>query len=222
MQHRNSDMIPTRNALILGASGVTGACLLKRLLEAGMYKSIYAAVRRPLSVGHSSLQEFPIDGTFPDREAMAGADVFCCLGTTMAKAGSKEAFRAVDYELPMRFAREAKAAGAKRFFLISAMGANPDSMVFYNRVKGELERDLAALGFESLGIFRPGLLLGERAEKRPGEQFAKRIFGAINRFLPTSWKGIASDRVAESMQRAAGAGWEGQRMFTNAAMIQGI
>lgn len=215
-------MTNARTALILGASGVTGSCLLQRLLAGARYQYIYAAVRRSLPLRHDSLREFPIAGSFPDPEALAGADVFCCLGTTMAKAGSKEAFRAVDYELPMRFAREAKAAGAKRFFLISAMGANPDSMVFYNRVKGELERDLTALGFECLAIFRPGLLLGERAEKRPGEQFAKRLFGVVNGLLPLAWKGIEPDRVAAAMESAAGSEWKGTRIFTNAAMIQGI
>jgi len=212
----------SRNAWILGASGVTGSRLLKRLLEDRMYETVYASVRRPLPMRSAKLRELQLDTSFPYPEKLAGADVFCCLGTTMAKAGSKEAFRAVDYELPMRVAREAKAAGARRFFLISAVGADAGSFVFYNRIKGELERDLEAIGFESLAIFRPGLLLGERAEKRPGEQFAKRLFGAINRFLPLAWKGIQSDRVAESMQRAATTEWQGKRIFSNAQMIQGV
>jgi uncharacterized protein YbjT (DUF2867 family) len=219
---KESTMTNTRNAWILGASGVTGSCLLKRLLEERMYETVYASVRRPLPIQTAKLQECQLDASFPYPEKLHGADVYCCLGTTMAKAGSKEAFRAVDYELPMRVAREAKSAGAKRFFLISAMGADAGSFVFYNRIKGELERDLEAIGFESLAIFRPGLLLGDRAEKRPGEQFAKRLFGAINRFLPLAWKGIPSDRVAESMQGVAGTDWKGKRIFSNAEMIQGI
>ena len=211
-----------RNAWILGASGVTGSCLLRRLLEGGMYETVYASVRRPLPLRSEKLTECPLESPFPYPEKLAGADVFCCLGTTMAKAGSKDAFRAVDYKLPMRLAQEAKAAGARRFFLISAMGADAGSFVFYNRIKGELERDLEAVGFESLAIFRPGLLLGERAEKRPGEQVAKWLFGAVNPLLPMAWKGIAADRVAESMERAAGMDWQGKRIFCNKEMIQGI
>ncbi len=215
-------MTNSRNAWILGASGVTGSCLLKRLLEDRLYETVYASVRRPLPLRNAKLQECQLDVSFPYPEKLQGADVYCCLGTTMAKAGSKEAFRAVDYALPMRMAREAKAAGAQRFFLISAMGADAGSFVFYNRIKGELERDLEAIGFESLAIFRPGLLLGDRAEKRPGEQFAKRLFGAINHILPRAWQGIPSDRVAESMLSAAAEDWKGKRIFSNADMIQGI
>lgn len=215
-------MTNSRNAWILGASGVTGSCLLKRLLEDRLYETVYASVRRPLPLRNAKLQECQLDVSFPYPEKLQGADVYCCLGTTMAKAGSKEAFRAVDYALPMRMAREAKSAGAQRFFLISAMGADAGSFVFYNRIKGELERDLEAIGFESLAIFRPGLLLGDRAEKRPGEQFAKWLFGAINRILPRAWQGIPSDRVAESMLSAAAEDWKGKRIFSNADMIQGI
>lgn len=211
-----------RNAWILGASGVTGSCLLKRLLEDPMYEMVYASVRRPLPLQHAKLTECLLDSAFPFPEKLAGADVYCCLGTTMAKAGSKEAFRAVDYELPMRVAREAKAAGARRFFLISAMGADARSFVFYNQIKGELERDLEAIGFESLAIFRPGLLLGDREEKRPGEQFAKRLFGVLNGLLPSAWKGIPADRVAESMHRFAAKAWNGNRIISNAEMNQGI
>lgn len=215
-------MTDLRSALILGASGVTGSFLLKRLLTGDRYDTVHAAVRRPLPVQHPKLRECDIKVSGSDIQALACADVFCCLGSTMAKAGSKEAFRAVDYELPMHFAREAKMAGGRRFFVMSAMGADPKSFVFYNRVKGELERDLAALGFESLGIFRPGLLLGERAEKRPGEQIAKKLYGVVNGLLPLAWKGIESDRVAESMYMAALLEWKGTRVFSNAEMLKGI
>jgi uncharacterized protein YbjT (DUF2867 family) len=215
-------MKPTRNALILGASGMTGVCLLSRLLADGNYQQVYAAVRRPLKTLHSKLHEWPIDGSILSPDAVAGGDVFCCLGTTMAKAGSKEAFRAVDYDLPLRWAREAKAAGMQRFFLISAMGANANSRIFYNCVKGELERELEGIGFESLLIFRPGLLLGERSEKRPGEQFAKRLFAVLNPLLPMAWKGIPHDRVAESMLKASTQDWKGLHIFSNADMIKGL
>jgi uncharacterized protein YbjT (DUF2867 family) len=215
-------MNPTRNALILGASGVTGACLLSRLLNDSSYQQVYAAVRRPLKTQHSKLHEWPIDGGIPAPDAVAGGDVFCCLGSTMAKAGSKEAFRGVDYDLPLRWAREAKAAGMQRYFLVSAMGADAHSRIFYNRVKGELERDLEGIGFESLLIFRPGLLLGERSEKRPGEQFAKRLFSVLNPLLPMAWKGIPHDRVAESMQKASAQDRKGLHVFSNADMIKGL
>ena len=106
-------------------------------------------------------------------------DAFCCLGTTIRQAGSQAAFRKVDFDYVINFAIAAKAAGVKRFLVVSALGANAKSCVFYNRVKGEMENALKAMNFESLHIFRPSFLLGERAEARVGERLGIKVFSAL-------------------------------------------
>jgi uncharacterized protein YbjT (DUF2867 family) len=121
----------------------------------------------------------------------------CCLGTTIKVAGSKERFRRVDHDYVLAFARAAKMAGARTFAVVTAMGSDPESAFFYNRVKGEVEEDLASLAFESLVIARPSLLIGERAEARLGE----RLMTPISRFLPARYRGIEAERVARALVR---------------------
>lgn len=131
---------------------------------------------------------------------------FCCLGTTMAKAGSEAAFRKVDYDYPLALGRAALAAGAKKFLVVTAVGADPKSGIFYNRVKGELERDLAALELSELHVFRPSLILGDRAERRPAERFAMAVskplgalmFGGLKKYRP-----VPAATVARAMANVA-------------------
>jgi uncharacterized protein YbjT (DUF2867 family) len=139
-------------------------------------------------------------------------DVFCALGTTIAKAGSQAAFRAVDYELPMRAARAAKEAGVEQFLLVSSVGADPGSSNFYLRTKGELERDLAALKLPALHIFRPGLLLGQRQEFRLSEAFAQRIGPLLNPVMMgplRKYRSVRAKTVGEAMVAAALRGGNG-------------
>jgi uncharacterized protein YbjT (DUF2867 family) len=133
-------------------------------------------------------------------------DAFCALGTTIKQAGSQDAFRKVDHDYILAFARAAKAAGAKRFLLVSAMGASASSSIFYSRVKGETERDIRALGFETLHIFRPGLLLGERAEKRSGEEIGAALTPFLNPLMIgplRDYRSIRGEAVAGAMRGAA-------------------
>jgi uncharacterized protein YbjT (DUF2867 family) len=202
-------MAEPRIAAIAGATGLIGAHLLRRLLTDPAYEKIIALTRRPLD-DFSSPKLQTLNGDFEMPEAgLQGAaidDAFCALGTTIKKAGSQEAFRKVDHDYILAFARAAKAAGAKRFLLVSAMGASASSSVFYSRVKGETERGVRALGFETLHIFRPGLLLGERAEKRSGEEIGAALTSFLNPLMIgplRDYRSIRGEAVAAAMRGAA-------------------
>jgi uncharacterized protein YbjT (DUF2867 family) len=206
-------------ALIAGASGLVGGCLLRHLLEAPEYDRVVSVGRCRLDLVHPKLGQVVADFTALDKlpERLRGDDAFCCLGTTMRRAGSREAFRAVDHGAVLALAWAAKRGGARRFFTVSALGADPGSRVFYNRVKGEIEEALRVLGFATLGIFRPSLLLGSRREFRPGERlgailaalFEPVLFGRLRRY-----RAIQAEVVARAMLRCSfGTGARGVLVF---------
>jgi uncharacterized protein YbjT (DUF2867 family) len=189
-----------KTALIAGATGLIGGQLLKLLLANDQYAKVFAFARHPLTV-HSKLIQLSIDGE--NIGALDSGshvdDVFCCLGTTMAKAHTKEKFYYVDFTLPYLLAKNGLQHGAKQYLLVSALGANKKSSIYYNQVKGEIEEAISSIGFETLHIFRPSLLLGPRAEKRSAEDAAKffyRIFGFL---IPAKYKAIDSLKVARAM-----------------------
>ncbi len=159
-------------ALIAGASGLVGGLLLEQLLAAAEYDRVVALGRRPPAVTHPKLEAVTADFATLDqvKADLRCTDAFCCLGTTIKAAGSREAFRAVDQAAVLAFAWAAQRAGAERFFFVSSMGADAQSRFFYNRVKGETEEALQVLDFGTLAIFRPSLLLGRRAQPRSGER----------------------------------------------------
>lgn len=162
-----------RTAWIAGATGLVGAALVDALLSDDLFAQVVTLGRRPLDRAHPKLSQHTVEFSSLDAPALpAPTDAFCALGTTIKRAGSREAFRAVDHDAVLSFARAARARGATRFYVVTALGANARSLVFYNRVKGEVEAALATLGFETLAIAQPSLLLGERAEHRPGERVA--------------------------------------------------
>lgn len=202
----------SRHALIAGATGLVGACLLDRLLADARYARVSALVRRPGGRTHPRLVEIVTDYSGlgapppPLAEALAADDVYCALGTTIRKAGSPAAFEAVDHGLVLRLACAAREAGASRFLLVSAIGADARSAVFYNRVKGRIELDLRALGYPALHLFRPSLLLGARAESRPAEALAQRAAPLLSALIPRAFERyapIAADTVAAAMVAAA-------------------
>lgn len=164
-------------ALIAGASGLAGGFLLRQLLKAPEYDCVVSLGRRPLELEHPKLQQVTVDFTALEKMPvnLRCTDAFCCLGTIIKQAGSREAFRAVDYVAVLAFAWAARRNGAQRFFVISSLGAGARSRVFYNRVKGEMEEALEVMDFPTLGIFRPGLLLGPRAPPRLGERMAAAV-----------------------------------------------
>jgi uncharacterized protein YbjT (DUF2867 family) len=160
--------------LIAGATGLVGRECVRQLCSAGGITLVRALVRRRLTDQPASplLDERVADfGTLESHADLFAVDaIVCALGTTMKRAGSRAAFRAVDLDLPLRIARLGLSRGARHFVLVSALGANPRSRFFYNRVKGELEDALAGLGYPSLTILRPSILLGDREEFRLGER----------------------------------------------------
>lgn len=161
-----------QHILIAGATGLTGEHLLDRLLSEPTVARVLAPTRRPLAA-HPHLENpvGELQGLLPQLSGQVDT-AFCCLGSTIKQAGSQEAFRAIDHDLILAFARRARELGARHLVVISALGANPNSSVFYNRVKGETEEALKAMGWPQLTIARPSLLLGARHEFRLGERLA--------------------------------------------------
>ncbi|MHA6481444.1 NAD(P)H-binding protein [Paenibacillus sp. strain BS8-2] len=198
-----------RRAVIAGATGLVGGELVKLLLGSKDYESVTVLVRRRINLAHPRLTQLVIDyegiGELPI-EMFAGADVYCALGTTMKKAGSKPSFERVDYHYPMELAKLAKRAGAERLMLVSSIGADPDSLFFYTKVKGRLERDLQGLSLKSLHLFRPSLILGNRGEFRLGERMAAGLsqWGSFLFAGPLGkYKPVHAERIAQAMATAA-------------------
>jgi uncharacterized protein YbjT (DUF2867 family) len=190
-----------KTALIAGSTGLIGKQLLTLLLATNRYDKVIALTRLDLQVKHPKLVEVKIDYSILDQYAdqLVADDVFCCLGTTMSKAKTKERFHEVDFTYPLRLAVATKIGGAKQYLLVSALGANKNSAVYYNRVKGEVEEAITNLGFESLHIIRPSLLFGEREEKRSAEDAAKVVYKYLGFLIPEKLKGIDSGKVARAM-----------------------
>lgn len=187
------------NAAVAGATGLVGGRVLRRLLEDPAVSRVVAPTRRRLPP-HPKLDNPLIEGGWPALPAVDEA--YGCLGTTRKDAGSAEAFRAVDFDLAVAFARAAKAAGARRFGLVSSAGANAASFFLYPRVKGEAEKAVAGLGFESLVIARPSLLLGERERPRAGEKLGELALALAGPLLTgplAKYRAISGDAVAAAL-----------------------
>ena len=194
-----------KTALIIGASGLTGQVLLQALLADTSYSLVTIYLREQVSFNHPKLQKKIIDYEKLDTAVVAD-DVFCCLGTTIKKAGSQMAFRKVDLIYPQKVAELQRNAGSRKFLLISAVGANIHAPFFYSRIKGEVERAIIALDYPCTCIFRPSLIIGERSEHRAGESaaitFAKviepAILGPFKKYRP-----VSALSIAKAMQYAA-------------------
>ena len=190
-----------KTALLLGASGLTGSLLLQQLLQDDYYKKVIVYTRKSLNIQHQKLQEMIIDFDTIDT-AVEANDIFCCLGTTIKKAGSKTAFEKVDFDYPLKIAQLQKNAGSEKFLVITAMGASANSSIFYSMVKGKLEKQLQLLQFSSLYIFRPSLIIGNRKEKRIGERIALILSTIINPLLMGSlakYKSVTAAAIAKAM-----------------------
>jgi uncharacterized protein YbjT (DUF2867 family) len=193
---------------IVGATGLVGGELLVQLLADPDIDAIHVLARRRLSgpelERNPRLFQHQVDFNHLDEAAWPACDIlFCCLGTTIKKAGSQQAFREVDFDYVVDAARCARRAGARRLLVVSAMGADADSRIFYNRIKGEMERAVATLGYESVVILRPSLIAGERRERRPIEHFWQAAFTIINRILPRNYQSVPAKSVAAAMQASA-------------------
>lgn len=190
-------------ALLAGASGLVGGECLRRLLAETAYASIVLVTRRDLGAlaKHRKVRQVVCD--FARLQAIAGtlqADhVFCALGTTIRKAGSRAKFREVDFEYPNRLATVTRSQGATHFSLVSALGADRRSPFFYSRVKGELEDAVGAMGWPSVCIVRPSVIAGDRAESRPLERLAEHAL----RWAPSTWRPVPAARIAAAMVATA-------------------
>jgi len=196
-----------RAALVLGATGLVGGALLNQVLDSSGFSPVTALLRRASGRSHPRLHERITD--FTNLEAINSlpfTTVFCALGTTIKVAGSQAAFRRVDYELPLRLARWARVRGASHFLLVSSVGADPKSPNAYLRVKGELERDLAALDYPAVDIFQPSVLLGPRTGFRPAEWISKVALQAVPFLLAGTlrkYRAIRALDVAAAMVAAS-------------------
>ncbi len=188
--------------MLVGATGLIGSFLLHRLLATERYATVVAWARRDIGKTHPKLKSGIADFDRLHERRAEAEDVYCCLGTTIKQAGSQEAFRRVDYDYPVALALAAAAGGAKRLLVVSALGANPDSTVFYNRVKGEMEEAVRAAGVPKTVFFRPSLLVGPREKTRPGEQ-AGMVIGKLLGPLLGKYRPIEADTVAAAMLKVA-------------------
>jgi uncharacterized protein YbjT (DUF2867 family) len=206
-----------RAALVLGATGLVGGHVVDLLLADDAWSRVTLLGRRRLPREHAKLSQTVADFERLDEsaDAFSAADVFCCLGTTIAKAGSQDAFRRVDHDYPLAAARLASERGARHFLIVTALGADAESRVFYNRVKGEVERDVSALPFAGVAIARPSLILGERAERRTGEALAQKAAPLLDPLLLgplRKYRAIPASTVARALVRLAREGVRGVRI----------
>ncbi|MFC5450467.1 oxidoreductase [Paenibacillus aestuarii] len=209
-----------KTACIAGATGLVGGELLKQALALDDYGHITVLVRKELPIRHPKLRQVVVDfeRLWEYRELLGADDVFCCLGTTIKIAKTQEAFERVDRHYPLALARLAKEQGCARFLIISAMGANPQSSIFYNRVKGTLEAELRELRLPELHIFRPSLLLGDRGEFRLGERLAAALMRATAFAMAgplRPYRAIHARTVAWAMLRAARSGVPGTHVYAS-------
>ncbi|HEV7323769.1 MAG TPA: NAD-dependent dehydratase [Bosea sp. (in: a-proteobacteria)] len=206
--------------LLAGATGLVGSHVLAQALADPRIDAVTAPTRRALPA-HPKLLAPTVDfEALPEDAPWWAADTaICALGTTIGKAGSQDAFRRVDHDYQLAVAKLASRHGTPVFVLNSALGADPASRIFYNRVKGELERDLASLDFTSLTFVRPGLIGGERSESRPAERAALALLGILGPVLPRAWRINPANRIAAAMIEAAIAGTPGTHVVSSAELV---
>ncbi len=217
----------SRDVLVAGATGLVGRSVVELLLADERVTRVHAVLRRSSGMEHPKLREIRLD--FEDLaarpEALPGNPsvqaAFCCLGTTRARAGSAEAFRRVDLDYVQAFARAARAAGATAFALNSSVGADAGSRNLYLRTKGEAESACRAVGFESLLIFRPGLLRGQRDEFRPAERLGVLVAPLTDRLMAgplARYRSIDAGRLAEVMVRETLTAEPGEHVFEGSGL----
>lgn len=210
-----------KTALLVGATGLVGQQVLQNLLASPHYSEVKVLSRRTLNIDNPKLTEIIFDFEHPNRTLVKADDIFCCLGTTIKKAGSEEAFKKVDLDYPLKIAEFAKINGARKYLIVTAMGADTKSVFFYNRIKGEVQEKLAAMKFESLHILQPSLLLGNRKEERTGEKIGgvlSKLFAPFMNGALKKYKAIDSAKVACAMVSLAMKPERGVFMHDSAAL----
>jgi uncharacterized protein YbjT (DUF2867 family) len=208
----------SETALILGASGLTGSQLLKLLLDSADFDHVRALVRKPLGISHPKLEEIIVDFRNMNQYQQSigkGDVIFSCIGTTLKNVkGNKQLYKEIDFDIPVNAARFGIEAGYKQFVLVSAHLANAQSMVFYNRLKGETEDIIQTFPFESIHIFRPSFLIGERKERRWLEMTFGKLMIWLSPLLPDASKPIEVNMVAKAMISAVSENKKGIYYYT--------
>jgi uncharacterized protein YbjT (DUF2867 family) len=218
-------LMSSRTAVMLGASGLVGGFCLRTLVDDPDYTRVLTFGRRQLPAltrAKVAQRVAELGSLIPD-DFHGAQDVFCTLGTTIRKAGSQEAFRQVDLELPLRAAEQALKAGAEQFVVVSSVGADAASRNFYLRTKGELEQDLAKLPFQAVHILRPSLLIGRRTEFRLGEAITMKIAPALDLLTLGAlrkYHSVRAEMVGRAMVAAAKQGRNGTHVYEYGEIVK--
>lgn len=212
-----------KTATLIGATGLIGSQILQQLIDDADIRKIKVLVRRPFKFVHPKIELIQLD--FADevayQAAIAGSDVvFCSVGTTLKQVNSDMvAYRKIDYDIPVNAARFCVATGCPKFLLVSSIGANSKSSNFYLKLKGEVEEKVGSLGLSSVAIFRPSMLVGQRAEFRLGEKVGQVLMGVLSFMIPKPYKAIDVKTVAKAMVAVAKKESAGLAFYTYAEMI---
>ncbi len=211
---------PLKTAIILGATGLTGGILLEDLLEDPRYGCVKVFTRSPVGKEHPKLEVHLGDllSLSDFKPHFKGDEVYCCIGTTRAKTPDKEKYRAVDYGIPVEAARLCKENEIDTFLVISALGADPGSGIFYNQVKGEMEEAVLGIGIDRTFILQPALIQGPREESRPGEWIARKLFSVLDIFMVgplRKYKSIEAADIVAAMIRLANKGHSENRIVSD-------
>lgn len=210
-------------ATLVGATGLIGSHLLQALLTDNYFDTIRILIRRPIDITHPKLEKKIVD--FNDSDsllvALSNSDVlFCAIGTTQKKVkGDKNAYRKIDFDIPVKLARFCNMTGCKKFILVSSAGANSKSMNFYQRLKGETDEAVKEVGPTTIHIMRPSLLLGDRKEFRLGENIGKTLMTTLSFLIPDKYKAIHAKNVARVMLALAKKNEEGYFIHENSEII---
>ena len=221
--YNNNITMKVKTAAILGATGLIGSHLVELLKNDREYDVIKVIVRRPVAIDHPKISVNVIDFTDESafKSAIAESDaVFCAVGTTNRKVkGDKAAYRKVDFDIPVKAAKFCEQTGCNTFLLVSSIGANSNSGNFYLKLKGEVEDAVGTLNIQSISVFRPSFLLGERQENRSGEKIAKALSSSLSFLFPSRYKPINAFDVARSMVSASVKNIPGFRIYQYNEMI---
>ncbi|MEL4308833.1 NAD(P)H-binding protein [Joostella sp. CR20] len=209
-----------KTAIILGATGLTGNILLNQLLNDSRYATIKLFSRNSVNIQHPKLEEHLIDLFELEsyQKDFFADEVFCCIGTTKAKTPNQNTYKAIDYGIPVTASRLSKVNGIDTFVVISALGANPNSNIFYNKIKGKMEADVLKTGIPNTYILQPSLIGGNRKEKRAGEQFFKIIMKALNYIMVgplKKYQSVDPEKIATTMVYLANTNFSSGRIKNN-------
>lgn len=193
-----------KTAIIIGATGLTGGILVKRLLNDQRYRKVVLISRTSLGKQHPKLEEHLVQmfQLHEYEDLFKGDELYCCIGTTKAKTPDEEQYRKIDFGIPVAAAELCKKQGINTFAVMSSMGADPKSKIFYSRLKGEMEEAIKSLKLTKTIIVRPSLISGDRSEKRLGEQFGKALMKLLNPLMlgPLKpYRSIAPEQIAKAM-----------------------